>query len=71
MTATTFFATISHHSISRAREIRIDGTLTAAKRAATREFGDEFADYHIVISNERGDTIAKRRVGGGRWVDFG
>ena len=68
---TTYTATLSHHSISRAREIRVTGTLTAAKRAATREFGDEHRDYSIVILDEQGDTVAKRRVAPGcAWTDY-
>lgn len=66
----TYTATISHHSISRAREIAITGTLRAAKAAATREFGGEFQDYNIVISDERGDTVAKRRLGDRTWLAF-
>lgn len=67
---TTYTATISHHSISLAREITIAGTLLAAKIAATREFGGEHQDYAIVISDERGETVAKRRVGDRAWLAY-
>ena len=66
-----YTATIKHHSIARAREIEIDGTLTLAKRAATREFRGEFIDYNIVIYAD-GDfarPVAARRVGNKRWQD--
>lgn len=65
--STTYTATIAHHSISRARVIKIEGTLTQAKRAATKEFGAEQRDYRIVISNVHGETAAARRVGDARW----
>jgi hypothetical protein len=65
--STTYTAAIAHHSISRARVITIDGTLTKAKRAATKEFGAEQRDYHIVIRNMHGETAAVRRVGDARW----
>jgi hypothetical protein len=60
-------ATISHHSISRARVIDVSDDLTQAKRQASKEFGDEFLDYRIIIVNERGETIASRLVGEKRW----
>lgn len=64
---TTYTATITHHSISSARVIEIDGTLTQVKRAATREFGDGFVDHVIVIRDEYGETVATRRIGNSRW----
>lgn len=62
-----YTATITHHSISRARVIKIEGTLTQAKRAATKEFADELRDYRIVITNGHGEIAAARRVGDARW----
>lgn len=67
--STTYTATIAHHSISRARVITIDGSLTQAKRTATKEFGAEQRDYNIVIRDARGETVAARRVGDARWPD--
>ncbi len=64
----TYTATIAHHSISRARVITSYGSLTAAKRAATREFGEEYRDYNIVIRDAYGDVVATRRVGEARWA---
>lgn len=64
---THYTATIQHHSIARAREVAIEGTLAAAKRAATREFGGELLDAFIVVADERGEIVAKRRVGDSRW----
>jgi hypothetical protein len=68
---TTYTATIRHHSISRAHEIAITGTLDAAKLAAIREFGDGFRDHEIAIYEDRGEylprLVATRRVGGGKW----
>lgn len=68
MTA-TYTATIAHHSISRARTIEVTGTLTAAKAAATREFGDGFLDHRIVIRDEHGQTVASRRIGDRDWCN--
>ena len=67
---TRYTATISHHSISRARVVPVGETLAAAKRAATREFGDEFQDYRILIldSTLGGETVASRRAGERKWV---
>lgn len=64
-----YIATITHHSISRARVIRIDGTLTAAKRAATKEFDSEMQDYRIIICNDdaRREVVAARLVGERGW----
>lgn len=65
---TTYIATISHHSISRARTIEINGTLAQAKRAASAEFGEDHRDYTILIVD--GDNIvASRRVGGKQWAN--
>lgn len=70
---TTYTATIRHSSISRAREITINGSLTSAKRRASREFGGEQRDYDIVIYNMDGgqapDLVSARRVGGRLWRD--
>lgn len=64
---TTYTATIAHHSIRSARFITVEGTLTQAKRAATKEFGAEQQDYRIVIRNVHGEIAAARRVGDARW----
>lgn len=65
----TYTATIIHHSISRARKIEIvANTLTAAKSAATREFGGEQVDYKIALEEVGGYGRWMRRVGGGQWV---
>jgi len=65
----TYTATISHHSISRARKIEISAnTLTAAKSSATREFGGEQVDYIIHLEETNGYGRWSRRVGGGQWV---
>lgn len=62
-----FTATISHHSISRAPVIEIDGTLTQAKRTATKEFNGGFNDHVIIIRDEFGETVATRRLGDKVW----
>lgn len=64
---TTYTATVAHHSIHSARVIEIDGTLTQAKRAATKEFGDGFLDHVIVILDQYGEPVATRRIGDSRW----
>lgn len=68
-----YIATIRHHSISRAREIKIKASLTYAKRAATREFGQEQLDYEIVIYGDAGcispEIVSTRRVSARKWQD--
>ena len=71
---TTYYATIRHHSISRARVIKIDGTLTQAKAAATREFGGGFNDHALIIFGafpngemDRDYEVASRRLDSKRW----
>jgi hypothetical protein len=70
--STKFKATIRHHSIRSARVIQITGTLASAKRAASREFGDEFRDHEIVIYTGGDDAeteiVACRKVGDRRWI---
>lgn len=73
-----YLATIRHHSIASARSIVIDGTLTAAKRAATAEFGNGFVDHTIVISPVLPDgsadaeyPISWRTIRNRRWTDAG
>jgi len=70
----SYIATIRHHSISRARHIRIDGSMLAAKSAATKEFRDEPIDYEIVIGEDFGNgdvrLVAMRRVDERRWIDL-
>jgi hypothetical protein len=66
-----YTATISHNSIARAHVIDAGDTLQAAKRAASREFGDGFLDHQIVIYDrqyrEGSEAVATRRVGDRRW----
>ena len=64
---TTYTATISHHSIASARVISITGSLTQAKRQASREFGAEFRDHRIVIRDQAGWPVASRLVADTRW----
>lgn len=47
--ATRYYATISHHSISRAREEDVGDDINEAKRRADEAFGDDFADYVLAI----------------------
>lgn len=71
---TTYIATIRHNSISRARRIEITGTLTQAKRAATKEFGDEQTDYSIVVAVKPDSgypyIVASKGVADRRWTDL-
>ena len=60
---------IRHHSISRARVERFTGTLTAAKRFATREFGGGFSGHQIVIFDRDGDLVARKTLHNGKWTD--
>lgn len=69
----TYIATIRHHSIGSAPEIRIEGTLPQAKRAAGARFGDGFGEHEIAIYEgrpgfARADIVASRRVDAKRWV---
>lgn len=70
---TKYLATIRHHSISRARQIEIIGTLTQAKTAASREFGQEQRDYEIVVYEDLDDRapylITSKRVAARKWQD--
>ena len=66
MTAYTIY--LSHHSISRSREVAFDGTLEGAKRVATREFGGDYQDYTVVIADAEGYTVAKRKLCDRRWT---
>lgn len=67
---TTYIATIRHHSISRAREITMTCGLSAAKRRATAEFGDEQNDYEIVIFDAaRDEIVSRRRLTDRKWTD--
>ena len=68
-----YAATIQHHSISRARQILIDGTLAKACRQASEEFGDEQRDYNIVVYElgedglDAPNKVAWKRVASPRW----
>ena len=66
----TYIATIHHHSIARARSITIQGDLTAAKRAATAEFGDDQQNYVLYIANSLGQPAASRRLSAKRWTNY-
>ena len=71
--STRYYATITHHSISRARVVDVGNDLTAAKRNATKEFGGDFNDYLLVIFDRQdpsahcGQHVAARRLGEKRW----
>lgn len=73
---THYTATIDHHSISRARIIRFEAaTLSAAKRAAYREFQGEQRDYLIVLRPDEPhpESMYIRRVGAvgrGSWLTW-
>lgn len=71
---TVYYATIRHHSIGSVRTIGVNGTLSQAKRRATREFGGGFIDHEIVIYEGcddyyPGDIVATRRIGSRKWRD--
>lgn len=68
---TIYIVTVEHHSISRHYQIDVEGTLTKAKRAATKEFGDGFLDHRISIYDKRRDIpIASRKIGDKRWSTY-
>lgn len=69
---TRYTATIRHHSIARARIVPVGDDLTAAKRAAAKEFRGEFAGYTIVILDRDAhnfdcEIVASRRAGARKW----
>lgn len=67
---TRYTATISHHSIGRARVEQVGNTLAGAKRKATQEFGDGFNDHLITIYDTLEQrTVANRRCGDKRWSE--
>lgn len=51
------------------KDIAITGTLTQAKRAATRRFGDGFRNHEIIIVDDWGNIISSRRIADRRWTD--
>ena len=63
------YATISHHSISSARVEKVGTDLDHAKKLADAEFGDGFIDHNIIITDDTGETIARRRIGDDGWGD--
>ena len=69
---TTYITTIRHHSLSAARNVEINGSLAQAKRAATKEFGQEQRDYIIVIGQKhlggQVEIVSSRRVGDKTWA---
>ncbi|CTQ47277.1 hypothetical protein [Roseibium aggregatum] len=69
-----YSATITHHSIASTYTVDVGDNLIAAKRNASREFGDGFLDHTIIIfdGQERDygggeDIVASKRVGAKRW----
>lgn len=74
---TIYYATIRHHSISRAPIIKIEGTLIQAKRKTTHEFGDGFNDHILTIFGSTPDgeidrnwIISTRRISSTCWQDL-
>lgn len=69
-----YIATVEHHSLAQHYSIEISGTLGQAKQAATKEFGDGFADNQICIYKKPGhdlqplgNPVARRRIGDKKW----
>jgi hypothetical protein len=64
-----YYATISHHSISRAREVDVGDDLPEAIAKANQEFGDGFVDHSIVIyersNGEFDDIVAEWKIADG------
>jgi hypothetical protein len=63
-----YTAIVSHRSIRRVRRITVAGSLFAAKRAATREFGHYHPDREIIVMDRRGHVVSRRRIGERRWL---
>lgn len=76
---TRYTATITHHSIARARVIDAGNDLPSARKKAVEEFGGEFLDYQIVImdrdmpweqraaDDNRMGIVDSKRVGARTW----
>ncbi len=66
----TYRISVRHHSVADYRSLVILGSLTAAKSAATREFGGGFVDHEIVIFDvAANEIISTRRIADDRWID--
>lgn len=70
---TIYTATITHHSISRARVVDCGTDLATAKQLAAKEFGDEFRDHTIKVYGQRPncapEVYATRKVSASKWED--
>lgn len=74
---TRYTATIRHHSIYSARIVNVGNDLRAAKRRASKEFGDEYGSYTIIImdsqAHDYGDgenIVASRQVSNRLWINY-
>jgi hypothetical protein len=64
-----YTVTLSHHSISRAPEYKAE-SLEAAKKIGDDEFSGGFLDHIIIVTDERGDTVASRRLADDDWSEI-
>ena len=60
---------LSHHSIGCIEVMQTAKSLSQAKRLATKELGEEFENFSIVIRDARGEIKSTRRIAADRWVD--
>lgn len=62
---------LAHHSLAQSRTVTCRATLSAAKRLAIKEFGDEQHGYTIVIyDRDNGEKLAQKTIGAARWVNI-
>ncbi len=58
-----YFVTLAYYAIRSAKTIEVEGSLLAAKRAGTREFGDQRLEYKIVIKDANDRIVSQRNAG--------
>jgi hypothetical protein len=67
---TSYTASIRSNDVSRAPEIKVNGTLLQAKAAANDAFADGFHGHEIVIYKDgRIAEVARRTIGYGGWIE--
>jgi hypothetical protein len=64
-----YTVTIAHHSISRAPEYEA-ATIEEAKKIGDAEFNGGFNDHKIIVCDERGNTVAERKLEDDQWSDY-
>jgi hypothetical protein len=63
-----FMATIENHSLKAAPCITVHGTLSDAKRAASRRFAGGFQE-HVMVIYCAGSIVSRKTLAAKRWED--